>query len=497
MPTPFPTIQPSEFIDLLAQGSVHDKVVEESLEIVDMRFDQSTGIYNCKFKKSVAIVQTIFEDNFLILGSEFVESLIIDGSNSFQKDLTITVSSIAELTLGKRETPLHCQNFVSIDSSSVEKLEIKLVDVPNGNFALWGNTFKGICSVSYVTAKTVGIFANGYQRESSFHFSEVDEIEVSADQPNTAGLTIEADKVGRLRISGDVKSDLTIQQTEANILEWFRSTSHVNTSVIFRDIQAHIFHLNMVISKGDLTFVNVRSKHANSLAKGLWSENSDGQTSMVILTSLRLDKATFLNFDFESFATHHLVGVAANQVSIQGHHFPSRLTPLKNPNNFIRKSIHNLYDFYIQLYTAAKNRGDRINEQRYYSAAMEYYRQELKEKNKSTYAMRIMLNLNKCTTNYGQSWLQGTLVTFGVGLVCWVAYLSFIPEVRFAIRHIDWSYTLQVVGNYFVFLNPAHRIDFEPVYTVTPWAKVVDFFSRVFISFCIYQTVAASRRLGH
>ena len=153
---------------------------------------------------------------------------------------------------------------------------------------------------------------------------------------------------------------------------------------------------------------------------------------------------------------------------------------------------------------------------------MEYYRQELKDKSKvswaeriilwvikklnwsehdrkseRSYATRTMLFLNKWTTNYGQSWLQGTLVTFGVGLVCWVAYLSFIPEVRFAIRHIDWNYTLQVVGNYFVFLNPAHRIDFEPAYTVTPLAKMVDFFSRVFISFCIFQTVAASRRLGH
>ena len=96
---PLESINSADFINLLRQGDVSDKVIKEPLLIKNIYVEGAVQITNCRFERSVTIRGSTFQANFLITDSEFVQSLTINGANSFLKEIIITDSNIAKLSL--------------------------------------------------------------------------------------------------------------------------------------------------------------------------------------------------------------------------------------------------------------------------------------------------------------------------------------------------------------------------------------------------------------
>ncbi len=126
---------------------------------------------------------------------------------------------------------------------------------------------------------------------------------------------------------------------------------------------------------------------------------------------------------------------------------------------------------------------NRIEALEYYKKEMKAYWQELyKEKWYKNIGEKCILCLNRISTNYGSSWIQGAGFT---ALTAFIFYLAFLGLSNNPV----WS-----LEAYFIFLNPAHSYEFLQKFNPYDWAYMIDAFGRIFIGYGYYQTIQAFRK---
>ena len=99
---------------------------------------------------------------------------------------------------------------------------------------------------------------------------------------------------------------------------------------------------------------------------------------------------------------------------------------------------------------------------------------------------------NRLSNKHGESWGRAFMFTAGVAALFYVAFLVSIGRI-FRPTDIDWN----LAGQYFSYLDPTHKITFlgDDV-KLNFLSYLIDFLSRIFVGYGIYQFIAAFRKHG-
>lgn len=238
--------------------------------------------------------------------------------------------------------------------------------------------------------------------------------------------------------------------------------------IYFKDLDMHTFYMSEYQNIGSLSFLNIKSGNF-----------------FVIQDSIS-GKLNFLNLDINIFPEI----VFANS-DIDGANFckyPLKiLSTSKSPQagygiNQKAKRSSNLKNVYNQLKKIAKAKGDIDNANRFESLE---HRQLLLSKPLGFDSLLLLLNF--ISNNNGRSWFQGVLFTLTTGLLFFILYLKTIGI------HFRFDECYQ---EYILFITSFPKLEITSYHNETWLTQLVVWLSRIFISYGIYQTVAAFRKYG-
>lgn len=142
--------------------------------------------------------------------------------------------------------------------------------------------------------------------------------------------------------------------------------------------------------------------------------------------------------------------------------------------------------------------GNKVESLYYQSYEMHLYDED---KNWTTApSEKILLLLNRLSTNHGIDWVRGIVFTFIVSVSFYSLYILSLPCKAFEWGWDGWaSFRIAsnyVVTNYFNFLSLFR--DFSLLNDRCPYwlSSGIDFIGRIFIAYGVYQTIQAFRKYG-
>lgn len=152
------------------------------------------------------------------------------------------------------------------------------------------------------------------------------------------------------------------------------------------------------------------------------------------------------------------------------------------------------------LKNQSTSQGNNISSLKFSSLEMKSYQDSLKRKlyKRNNFFKKAedfsVLGLNFISNNHGKSWSRGVLFTVLAGV--FFLYLSLLATENYSFGYPNLSCNdLKTnFGYYFVLLTPTHKNDFLNNENPTELFYMVDFISRIFIAYGIYQTVQAFRK---
>ena len=105
----------------------------------------------------------------------------------------------------------------------------------------------------------------------------------------------------------------------------------------------------------------------------------------------------------------------------------------------------------------------------------------------------ISFQLNHYSNLHGENWGRALAFTLLAPLYLYINYLLSLGEVLIPKNPINWN----LVGYFFTFIDPTHKIDFlKDPKDLNGWSRLLDFLSRIIVSYGIYQLIVAFRKLG-
>ena len=156
---------------------------------------------------------------------------------------------------------------------------------------------------------------------------------------------------------------------------------------------------------------------------------------------------------------------------------------------------------YNQLKRIYDNQGDIVEATWYHSKAMDNQERLLKERYKKDGGRwfgeqnfdLFTFRLNKLTNNHGESWRKALrFILLSSFAMCCLYYLSLHYRETPSLQATD-----RFVRNYFLFLDPTHKIEFLAGKKPLWWVPVfIDFLGRILMGYGIFQFIAAFRRHG-
>lgn len=295
---------------------------------------------------------------------------------------------------------------------------------------------------------------------SNCNYNEVLTINNSNDN-DTSG-----PKMVSIHITDRNQGSIVIEKIYADII-----LSGINFgNIYFKDL--HIWALNM------LDYQNIGYTSFSNIKSGVHFIIQDSITG----------KMNFLNSDVNLF--NEIVIANSDLEGANFKKYPKRIlsyskTPymgygIKNKN----LRVSNLKDIYNQLKKIARNKGDVDTSNKFESLEL---RQLLFSKKMGFDS--ILLFLNFISNNNGRSWFQGVLFTLSIGLLFFILYLK---SLGIAFHYND------CYQDYVRFISSFPKLELKEYENLNEnWkAQLVLWLSRIFISYGIYQTIAAFRKYG-
>lgn len=156
---------------------------------------------------------------------------------------------------------------------------------------------------------------------------------------------------------------------------------------------------------------------------------------------------------------------------------------------------YGLYKLYNFLYQYFKQNSDAKSEVEFYrysrKALLEYY---CEKRIWQHIPSKISLYVSSLFSNYGSNWLKSVLITSLISLTLYFFMVFTILGFGFL------KYDYVILENFFVFLNPTHKLTFldnkiEGITFSTKFIFVIsDFIGRIFVGIGIYETIRSFRR---
>ncbi len=183
-------------------------------------------------------------------------------------------------------------------------------------------------------------------------------------------------------------------------------------------------------------------------------------------------------------------------------------------NNFPEEGIsdedlkgNNNRELFSQLYKVFENNGNRPRALLYKKKSLESYRKELKDKKEKNLRQKFdqaSLWVNQLSNEFNFSVWRALWVLFIISIVFFFFYCLSIGYT-FSLQWNDpviWKRFFNLAAHWFEFISPIrdtnfiHPIEGDKAITVHAGTRFIDGFSRVIISYMIYQFIQAFRKFG-
>jgi hypothetical protein len=158
-----------------------------------------------------------------------------------------------------------------------------------------------------------------------------------------------------------------------------------------------------------------------------------------------------------------------------------------------------------QISTAFQRQGDTVRALEYQSREIDAHYETLRFLDDGSMIFsftKLSLWLNKWSNDFGRNWARGILFSFSFGLVFFCLLVLSSKEYHLI---FGFHYDNRIISSYLKFMNPLRFFETENLFkvnsdkaylTLTPFSYLLDFFSRIIITYGFYQTIQAFRRYG-
>ena len=481
-----------------------EQVYPYPIEIRSCHFEQEFWISNGIFQQSFMIFGETFEQGFNISGGTFEQVFLISGG-TFQQGFNIsggTFKQVLWIHGGTLEQDFRIEGGTFeqefwIHGGTFEQEFWIGGGTMEQDFRIEGGTFEQDFCIRGGTFKQSFFISDGRFTFLSLYKADYQSIIIENrnghigllhfNLPLRCAAHIENSRIGRLQLSKRMLK-------EGNLY--------------LRDLSVQQLIIDQYVNEGTLIAQNVQVSNALMLSDFRKLRKKYNRPPRKIEKSTDLDSATYLQMtgaemgtcyftdvDFPGFDNIIIKSSRLSGIHTTGKHFPLAKGKVYTDKAGNQEPAY-MEETYNQLYGAMKRADANTMENRYYAEFQEWRRKRLKEE-KIEPQNQATLWLNKWTTNYGQDWLRGLLLTIGLGLlfyglICYFHWGWNIPDAPLSGNNLAYH-----LGSFSSFMLPIHRADFfgkdMPLQGV---ALFVDFISRIVLGFMLYQVIAAFRRFG-
>jgi uncharacterized protein YjbI with pentapeptide repeats len=235
------------------------------------------------------------------------------------------------------------------------------------------------------------------------------------------------------------------------------------------------------------------------------------QNPTLILNQSSLGKAEFTDCDLSSF-DFQFSNSKITEIFISGGTIPSDNIEVFNIPKKTLEWHEQKVSVYNQLKKVFDSQGDIFLSSHFQSKTSKHQSKVLElrlEKENKTFKSRNekvskffstnrfdswAFKLNEFSNLHGENWGRALAFTLFIPIPFYLFYLCSVGRLFLFDKEID----LNLIGYYFSFLDPTHKIDFltKSEKDINGWARFCDFVSRIVVSYGIYQLIVAFRKLG-
>lgn len=337
--------------------------------------------------------------------------------------------------------------------NELDRLDEDDIEIKINRMSIHSNLFRKNVSLGDIEIKKLDISNNSFEKLFSFNTYRRNDVNL-----NKVWLSFDGVNQGSIHVEG-IDCDLSLGGMNFG-------------SVVFRNSIFSELHINSFQNKGSVSFFNISSGRRftiqDSTTGNLEFLNSDiNLFNEIVIANSNIENIRFNQYlkNIRSYSSNPRVGYGIQDKS---------------------KNRSNLRSVYSQLKQIAKREGNIDSLTKYKSLE---FRQLLFDKKMSF--DKVLLILNWISNDNGKSWIRGIVFTLLVGLMFYSIYLN-VLEVK-----VDLS-TKSFWTDYILFISSFPKLvinrysEFNSIWNVS----LVIWLSRIFISYGIYQTIAAFRKFG-
>lgn len=509
--------------DFAIEGATFSK----GIKLNGGKFSKNFVIHNGIFKDDFTVGSGVFDNDFLVYGGTFNDGFYIHGG-TFGRDFGISGGSFdGNFAI---ENGNFMRDFILKGSCAFNSNfniyggkfynEFRIVNgAYNGDFGIYGGSFLGHFRIlhgyfnnnfSVKNGVFDGNFAIGsgiFRRGFTFSGGTLNGHFFVSGGTFITGIVIGNTTFNKEVVLMDgyictLSIDYLISTFRLQVSPSCQINSLLINSTVSKDslIQflGSLYYLSFEDSQnfGNLTFINLSYRELPYIPNGvLLPEDYDRPESPEVqILNSDLGKTIFIDCDLSGFGLN-FKSSKLTDVFVTGTKMPREIVTLDPAQKQLG---------YSQIKKIYEARGDRVEANRYYAREMEAYRQTLSLRKWKDMGEKLNLNLNRFSTNYGQSWGLGLLTTLLVSAFFYWLYclaLGFYPGGSIDLFSKLASYFLE-------FLNPIHKADYVAeqllkketpagaVKDISNSARTIEGISRIFIAYFVYQLIQAFRKHG-
>lgn len=373
-------------------------------------------------------------------------------------------------------------NMLSFESTSFSKR----IDFQEGGFNhvyFYRSSFEGIIYINdyksddVIDSKDLSIdklwiHSSNFENDFSIYLSSLRDVTLSNNNFkqhfNFSGNN-ESTLDDIVMISNDGSNRGTMIFEKAHVDISFRGINFGN--IFIKECNVWTFNMDDINNQGVISLNNIREVTFFTIQDSISGElnfiNTDvNKFREIVIANSNIEKVNFVDYPKRicSYSSDPRVGYGIEDRS-------------KNRDNL--KSIYN------QLKQIAKRKGDIDASIKYQSLE---YKQLLLSKTIISFD-KLLLLLNWTSNNYGKSWFRGILFTFTISFSLFLLYIN-----NLEVSHENINY----FEDYVLFFTSFPKLQLERFSELNnSWnVSLIIWLSRIFISYGIYQTVAAFRKYG-
>lgn len=510
----------------------------KNLKIVNCHFSGMTTFQNLKINS--LIVDSKFSNTFDISGGQYASITFSGGQYENQVNLKdINVSGDCEFNGGTFKKDLavaNCEftNNVKFSGGIFEKVQIgsgtfkegliitsievnKKFTFMNGEYekpvyVYSGNYKEGISLLGGIFHDGLYILGGHHQGKTSISGGEYLKRVVIKDGKFDDNFTLSGGTFGDgfMITGGSFKKEVILSggkfSGDISIIE-DKNTLSLNS------IDLSIREPNLAVTLEGLTLNSIRLFGLSMIQKlRLVNINLTDTKSSLTIENTSLNNTELIGCDFQD------ANLTVDNSNLLGLFYTDTLFPehVKSSESDDQKNLEQVRDTYSQLKTVAEKQNDRQSSLYFQSKANDKLfslaNSKLTSKKgkwlnyfnpfREGWGEFFQLLLNKCSNDFGQSYLRALVVFVILTIPLYVLYILVIsPEISMG---LDCVYTWKVItiywGDYFQFINPLRPVDFlhKKIGCISPsgGVGVIDWTSRVVIFYLSYQFVQAFRKYG-